>query len=141
MQSGLTIQRSQYKEAVEWDEDAPAEKKFLPLRPKHIWLLHGAASPTKHLSIALSGNYNGSMLVGHAAGSGVEKPIAVQTPSFFTLSLKQATISIFTTSKSTTQCRHSEYKQHLPTRFRQRGGTAMPLISMDHRSHVASTSE
>lgn len=29
MQSGLTIQRSQYKEAVEWDEDAPAEKKFL----------------------------------------------------------------------------------------------------------------
>ena len=29
MQSGLTVQRSQYKEAVEWDEDAPAEKKFL----------------------------------------------------------------------------------------------------------------
>ena len=41
MQSGLTIQRSQYKEAVEWDEDAPAEKKFLTYT-KHIWLLHGA---------------------------------------------------------------------------------------------------
>ena len=40
------------------------------------------------MSIALSGNYNGRMLVGHAAGSGVEKPVAVRTPSFFTLSLK-----------------------------------------------------
>ena len=87
MQSGLTVQRSQYKEAVEWDEDAPAEKKFLRT-PNIYGYFTVQSSPTKHLSIALSGNYNGSMLVGHAAGSGVEKPIAVQTPSFFTLSLK-----------------------------------------------------
>ena len=87
MQSGLTVQRSQYKEAVEWDEDAPAEKKFLRT-PNIYGYFTVQSSPTKHLSIALSGNYNGSMLVGHAAGSGVEKPIAVHTPSFFTLSLK-----------------------------------------------------
>ncbi|GAB6976536.1 TonB-dependent receptor [Prevotella falsenii] len=87
LQSGLTVQRSEYKDAVEWDEDAPAEKKFLRT-PNVYGYFTMQSSPAKRLSIALSGNYNGRMLVGHAAGSGVEKPVAVHTPSFFTLSLK-----------------------------------------------------
>ena len=87
LQSGLTVQRSEYKDAVEWDEDAPAEKKFLRT-PNVYGYFTMQSSPIKRLSIALSGNYNGRMLVGHAAGSGVEKPVAVRTPSFFTLSLK-----------------------------------------------------
>lgn len=87
IQGGLTLQRSEYKEAVEWDENAPAEKKFLRT-PNVYGYFTMQSSPVKNLSFALSGNYNGKMLIGHAAGSGVSKPIAVNTPSFLTLSFK-----------------------------------------------------
>ena len=87
LQSGLTLQRSEYKNAVEWDENAPAEKKFLRT-PNVYGYFTMQSSPVKNLSFALSGNYNGKMLIGHAAGSGVSKPIAVNTPSFLTLSFK-----------------------------------------------------
>lgn len=87
LQSGLTIQRSEYKDAVEWDEDAPAEKKFLRT-PNVYGYFTLQSSPIKRMSVSVSGNYNGSMLVGHAAGSGVDNPVVVHTPSFFTLSLK-----------------------------------------------------
>lgn len=87
LQSGLTIQRSEYKDAVEWDEDAPAEKKFLRT-PNVYGYFTLQSSPIKRMSVSVSGNYNGSMLVGHAAGSGVDNPVVVHTPSFFTLSVK-----------------------------------------------------
>lgn len=89
LQSGLTLQRSEYKEAVEWDEDAPAEKKFLRT-PNVYGYFTAQSSPVKNFSIVLSGNYTGKMLVGHAAGSGVEKPVAVNVPSFMVLSLKMS---------------------------------------------------
>ena len=34
------------------------------------------------------GNYTGSMLVGHSAGSGVETPVAVHTPEFMEVNMK-----------------------------------------------------
>ena len=47
-------------------------------------------TPLKRLTASLTGNYTGSMLIGHSAGSGVERPIGVNTPDFFTLNLKLA---------------------------------------------------
>ena len=47
-------------------------------------------TPLKRLTASLTGNYTGSMLIGHSAGSGVERLIGVNTPDFFTLNLKLA---------------------------------------------------
>ncbi|MFA6812477.1 MAG: TonB-dependent receptor, partial [Bacteroidaceae bacterium] len=45
-------------------------------------------NPIKRFSTSFSGTYTGSMLVGHSAGSGVDTPIAVNTPHFFDLGVK-----------------------------------------------------
>ena len=42
------------------------------------------------LTASLTGNYTGSMLVGHSAGSGVEDPVAVHTPRFMEVNMKLA---------------------------------------------------
>ncbi len=89
LQAGFTWQRSEYKEAVEWDEEAPAEKRILRT-PNVYGYFTAQITPVKNFTASLSGNYTGKMLVGHAAGSGVDAPVAVNTPSFMTLSLKLA---------------------------------------------------
>lgn len=89
LQAGLTLQKSQYKEAIEWNEEAPAEKKMMRT-PNTYGYFTATVTPIKAFSASLSGNYTGSMLVGHAAGSGVDVPVAVNTPSFFTLNTKLA---------------------------------------------------
>lgn len=87
LQAGLTLQQSHYDEAVEWDEDAPKEKKMMRT-PDTYGYFTATFNPLKHLSAAFSGTYTGNMLVGHAAGSGVDEPVAVTTPSFFAVNLK-----------------------------------------------------
>ncbi len=87
LQAGITVQKSEYKNAIEWDEDAPAEKRIMRT-PDVYGYFTANFTPLSNLSAALSGNYTGSMFVGHAAGSGVEKPVAVNTQSFFTLNVK-----------------------------------------------------
>ena len=47
-------------------------------------------TPVKRFTASLTGNYTGSMLVGHSAGSGVEKPVAVNTPKFMEVNMKLA---------------------------------------------------
>ena len=42
----------------------------------------------KRFSASVTGNYTGSMLIGHSAGSGVETPVAVKTPKFMEVNMK-----------------------------------------------------
>lgn len=93
LQGGLTVQRSRYDEPTVWDEDAPAVRKMLRT-PSVYGYFTATASPVQGLDLALSGNYTGSMLVGHAAHTledGTEvSPQAVTTPTFLTLNFKAA---------------------------------------------------
>ncbi len=89
LQAGFTWQKSQYKHAVVWDEDAPAEKKMMRT-PNAYGYFTANITPFKAFTASLSGNYTGSMLVGHAAGSGVSSPVAVDTPRYFTLNMRLA---------------------------------------------------
>lgn len=93
LQAGFTLQRAERKQAEVWDEGAPAEKRILRT-PDTYGYFTATATPLKPLSLSLSGNYTGSMRVGHAGhtlpdGTEVE-PRAVDTPRFFTLNLKAA---------------------------------------------------
>lgn len=45
-------------------------------------------NPVKRFTASVTGNYTGSMLVGHSAGSGVEEPVAVNTPKFMEVNMK-----------------------------------------------------
>jgi outer membrane receptor for ferrienterochelin and colicins len=89
LQAGITMQQSKYKEPEKWDDNAPAEKKMLRT-PNLYGYLMATTNLTKQLSISFSGTYTGSMLVGHAAGSGVNEPVAVNTPHFFDLGTRVA---------------------------------------------------
>ncbi len=89
LQAGLTLQKSEYREAVVWDENAPAEKRFLRT-PDVYGYFTANLTPVKNFSAAITGNYTGGMLVGHAVGSGVSAPVAVNTPSFTVLNIKLA---------------------------------------------------
>ncbi|PTL25574.1 TonB-dependent receptor [Prevotella sp. oral taxon 820] len=87
LQAGITWQQSRYKEAVVWDEEAPKERKMMRT-PNLYGYFTATVEPVKRFTMGLTGNYTGGMLVGHAAGSGVAKPVAVNTPAFMTLNLK-----------------------------------------------------
>jgi len=87
LEAGLTLQKSLYDEAVEWDEDAPAQRRMMRT-PDVYGYFTSTANPIKRLELSLSATYTGTMLIGHAAGSGVDKPVAVETPGFFMLDIK-----------------------------------------------------
>lgn len=89
LQAGITLQQSKYDQPEVWDEDAPAEKKILRT-PNTYGYFTATVEPLKKLSISLSGTYTGHMLVPHVAGSGVESPVAVTTPTFFDANFKLA---------------------------------------------------
>ena len=74
LQAGITLQESEYDEGIVWNEEVP-EQRYRPL---------------SRLDFSLTGNYTGRMLVGHSAGSGVEKPEVAETPSFFVANAKIA---------------------------------------------------
>lgn len=88
IQAGLTLQKSKYNEAIEWDENAPKEQRMMRT-PDTYGYFTATLTPINHLKASLTGNYTGSMLVPHVEGP-VEKPIAVKSPSFFTLNAKVA---------------------------------------------------
>lgn len=88
LQAGLTLQKSKYNEAIEWDENAPEEQRMMRT-PDTYGYFTASATPVNHFKVSLTGNYTGSMLVPHVEGP-VEKPIAVESPSFFTLNTKLA---------------------------------------------------
>lgn len=92
LQAGITLQKSRYDEAVEWDENAPKEKRMMRT-PDVYGYFTATLNPMKRLTASLSGTYTGKMLVGRAGideGPAKRAPLAVHTPDFFTLNLKMA---------------------------------------------------
>lgn len=89
LQAGLTLQQSKYDEAIAWNEEVPEQKYRKMMRaPNTYGYFTATFTPVKRFNASLTGNYTGKMLIGHNAGSGVEKPEAVTTPDFFVLNAK-----------------------------------------------------
>lgn len=89
LQLGVTLQKSLYDVAETWNDDAPAEKKMLRTPDVYGYFTLNI-NPVRRFSISFSGTYTGGMLVGHNAGSGVDRPVAVNTPTFFSSNVKLA---------------------------------------------------
>lgn len=89
LQAGITLQQSHYNEAMIWNEDVPEQKyKKMMKSPNTYGYFTATINPVKRLSLAVTGNYTGSMLIGHNAGSGVDTPEAVNTPTFMVVNAK-----------------------------------------------------
>lgn len=91
LQAGLTLQQSHYNEAIGWNDEVPEQKyKKMMRTPNTYGYFTASFNPVKRLTASVTGNYTGSMLIGHSAGSGIEKPQAVMTPRFMEVNLKLA---------------------------------------------------
>ena len=91
LQAGFTIQKSLYDEAIAWNDEVPEQKyKKIMRSPNRYGYFTATFTPVKRFTASITGNYTGSMLIGHAAGSGVEEPKAVDTPDFMELNMKLA---------------------------------------------------
>ena len=91
LQAGLTLQQSHYDEAIAWNDEVPEQKyKKMMRTPNKYGYFTATFTPLKRFTASVTGNYTGSMLVGHSAGSGVEKPVAVNTPRFMEVNMKLA---------------------------------------------------
>lgn len=89
LQAGLTLQQSHYDEAIAWNDEVPEQKyKKMMRTPNTYGYFTASFTPVKRLTASVTGNYTGSMLVGHSAGSGVEEPVAVNTPKFMEVNMK-----------------------------------------------------
>lgn len=91
LQAGLTLQQSHYDEAIAWNDEVPEQKyKKMMRTPNTYGYFTATFAPLKRFTASVTGNYTGSMLVGHSAGSGVEEPVAVNTPKFMEVNMKLA---------------------------------------------------
>lgn len=91
LQAGITLQQSHYDEAIAWNDEVPEQKyKKMMRTPNTYGYFTATFTPVKRFTAYLTGNYTGSMLVGHSAGSGVEEPVAVNTPKFMEVNMKLA---------------------------------------------------
>ena len=91
LQAGFTIQKSLYDEAIAWNDEVPEQKyKKMMRSPNRYGYFTATFTPVKRFTASITGNYTGSMLIGHAAGSGVEEPKAVDTSDFMELNMKLA---------------------------------------------------
>ena len=91
LQAGLTLQQSHYDEAIAWNDEVPEQKYRKMMRtPNTYGYFTASFTPVKRFTASVTGNYTGSMLVGHSAGSGVENPVAVYTPKFMEVNMKLA---------------------------------------------------
>lgn len=91
LQAGLTLQQSHYDEAIAWNVEVPEQKYRKMMRtPNTYGYFTASFTPVKRFTASVTGNYTGSMLVGHSAGSGVENPLAVYTPKFMEVNMKLA---------------------------------------------------
>ena len=89
LQAGLTLQQSHYDEAIAWNDEVPEQKyKKMMRTPNTYGYFTASFTLVKRFTASVTGNYTGSMLVGHSAGSGVEKPVAVNTPKFMEVNMK-----------------------------------------------------
>jgi len=85
-QMGATIQKSMYKQAESWSSDIAAQNRMFRA-PNSYGYFTGIITPTKQLSISLTGTYTGSMLMQHY-GSSTTADVEVETPDFFDAALK-----------------------------------------------------
>ena len=88
MQLGVTVQKSEYKEARSWSDDVEATKKMFRTPDLHGYLT-ASYNPMKALTLALTGTYTGSMLVEHHAGM-IAQNVTVSTPDFWDMGFKAA---------------------------------------------------
>ena len=89
LQAGLTLQQSHYDEAIAWNDEVPEQKyKKMMRTPNTYGYFTASFTPVKRFTASVTGNYTGSMLVGHSAGSGEEEPVAVNTPKFMEVNMK-----------------------------------------------------
>ncbi len=88
MQLGVTVQKSEYKEARAWSDDVAAVKKMFRTPDLHGYLT-ASYNPVKALTLALTGTYTGSMLVEHHAGM-IAQNVTVTTPDFLDMGFKAA---------------------------------------------------
>ena len=88
LQAGLTVQRSNYKEARAWSDDVEATRKMFRTPDFHGYFT-ASYNPLKQLTLSATGTYTGKMLIEHHAGM-IEVNRTVQTPSFWDAGLKGA---------------------------------------------------
>jgi len=89
LQAGVTLQQSHYDEAIAWNDEVPEQKyKKMMRTPNTYGYFTATFNPVKRFTASVTGTYTGSMLIGHSAGSGVEKPVAVNTPKFMEVNMK-----------------------------------------------------
>ena len=91
LQAGLTLQKSLYDETIAWNDEVPEQKyKKMMRTPNTYGYFTASFTPVKRFTASVTGNYTGSMLVGHSAGSGVDNPVALNTPKFMEVNMKLA---------------------------------------------------
>ena len=88
MQLGVTVQKSEYKEARSWSDDVAATKKMFRTPDLHGYLT-ASYNPMKALTLALTGTYTGSMLIEHHAGM-IAQNVTMTTPDFWDMGFKAA---------------------------------------------------
>jgi outer membrane receptor for ferrienterochelin and colicins len=79
-QLGATWQVSRYNEPLEWSEEAAPEIRMLRT-PNIYGYLILESNPWRQLTLNVTGNLTGPMLVPHE----LEEPVLVKTPTFFVL--------------------------------------------------------
>ena len=79
-QIGATWQLSRYSEPVVWSEEAAPEIRMLKA-PDVYGFLMLESNPWRHLTLNVTGNLTGPMLVPHE----LDEPVLVKTPTFFVL--------------------------------------------------------
>ena len=88
MQAGVTLQRSNYKEAHAWADDVEATTQMFRT-PDFYGYFVTSYNPLKQFMLSLSGTYTGSMLVEHHAGW-IEANRTETTNGFFDMNFKAA---------------------------------------------------
>lgn len=90
-QAGVTLQQSKYDKPIGWNDEVPDQKFRKMMRtPDTYGYFTVSTSPVERLNASITGNYTGSMLIGHNAGSGVQESVTVNTPEFLTVNVKLA---------------------------------------------------
>ena len=88
VQSGLTVQRSRYKEARAWGEGVEPTRDMFRTPDVHGYLT-ASYNPLKTLTLAVTGTYTGSMLIEHHAGM-IAQNVTAKTPDFWDMGFKAA---------------------------------------------------
>ena len=86
LQAGVTLQRSNYKEAHAWADDVEAVTTMFRT-PDFYGYFVTSVNPLRDLMFSLSGTYTGSMLVEHHAGW-IDANRTEKTPGFFDMNFK-----------------------------------------------------